>query len=98
MAATYVHLSGRDIDNAVFKANGMENKEDMAKPRFTVKICNKCRDPNEATAKYCIKCGTPLDLNVLQELESQDKFKGEVDSLKGATTLLMSTLDKGNEG
>ena len=27
MAATYVHLSGRDIDNAVLRANGKKAKE-----------------------------------------------------------------------
>ncbi len=58
MMARYVHLGGRDIDNAVFRANSMEldPSEESLKPKPSVKTCEKCREMNEITAKYCIRC------------------------------------------
>ena len=93
MAAVYVHLSGKDVDNAVLKANGIEHSYEAHKPSLTIKTCPKCREVNEATAKYCVRCGSPLDLNAIAEQLDVYVVKKELDSLKSALTLLMSKLD-----
>ena len=60
MASTYVHLSGRDIDNAVMKVYGVGRSEEESRPKLTVIICQKCRESNTIDAQYCARCGSPL--------------------------------------
>ncbi len=57
--ATYVHLSGKQQDEAVLRAFGIEieEKDDEAKP----KMCPRCEATNTSHAKYCRKCWLPLD-------------------------------------
>jgi site-specific recombinase XerD len=59
MAATYVHLSGRDIDNAVLKANGMSQETRIEEPLLKVKNCQRCQLSNAMTSIYCTRCGAP---------------------------------------
>lgn len=72
MASTYVHLSGRDIDNAVLQANGMEPKEVSAKPKLTAKTCERCQFANTLDSKYCNRCGTPLDISVAMSVQEAE--------------------------
>ena len=71
MAATYVHLSGRDIDNAVLQANGQAPRNEDTKPKLTVKICPRCRNPNSITSTYCSTCGTGLDISTVMKEEDR---------------------------
>ena len=61
MAKVYVHLSGRDQDAAILKAHGIklegENGERTARPRQ----CPRCEAQNASSAKFCRKCGMPLE-------------------------------------
>jgi len=63
MASVYVHLSGRDVDNALFKLNEIkvneEEKEDGLKP----KVCSRCKARNSPDAEFYSKCGMCLDAN-----------------------------------
>lgn len=61
-AATYVHLSGRDIDNAIMKAYGMKVAEEAVKPKLTIQICPRCRQNNSMSSLHCSRCGGPLDI------------------------------------
>ena len=71
MAATYVHLSGRDVDNALLRLfhitdeNG--NKVVEKEPEIKIKTCQRCREHNSPISKYCHKCGNPLDVVMLVE-------------------------------
>ncbi len=71
MAATYVHLSGRDIDNAVLQANGQTPKNEEAKPKLNVKVCPRCRNLNSITSTYCSTCGTGLDISTVMKEEDR---------------------------
>ena len=93
MAAVYVHLSGKDVDDAVLKANGIESKTDLQKTRLTAKACYKCHEVNEATSKYCKRCASPLDFSPILEMGDDTDVRKELESLKSAITLLMSKLD-----
>lgn len=60
MPATYVHLSGRDLDESILEINGIktEQKEvEIRKPR----ICVRCNTINSHDATYCSKCAGFLD-------------------------------------
>lgn len=81
MAAVYVHLSGRDVDNALLKVYGIESngqkQESLLKPR----VCSRCSETNQATNKFCQKCGMPLDQKVISEIVSRDLERREADKV-----------------
>ncbi len=69
MASTYVHLSGRDVDNALLKLQGLATDETKKEDKIKVKSCQRCKEHNSPTSKFCTKCGLPLDENFLVNLE-----------------------------
>ena len=80
MAATYVHLSGRDIDNAVLQANGKKPKETFEEAKLTVKVCPRCRFDNALSSIYCNRCGSALDIaTALVQEKNMNKMKDEVE-------------------
>jgi len=68
MASVYVHLSGRDIDNAILKLHGIEINE--APKKLTVNKCPRCREINPENAGFCYKCGLPLSQEAATTVES----------------------------
>ena len=73
MVSTYVHISGRDIDDAVMQAYGKQTKEVTA-PELVEKICPKCREINGIDFVHCSRCGGALDIStVMKEKELQSK-------------------------
>ncbi|WP_348613014.1 tyrosine-type recombinase/integrase [Halobaculum rarum] len=57
--ARYVHLSGRDIDNAYDAMHGLvDPEEDTDEPQ--VRKCGRCQEINEPEAAYCMRCGYAL--------------------------------------
>ena len=71
MAATYVHLSGRDVDNALLKLHGLAKPEEEHEDKMKVRSCQRCKEYNSPIAKFCIKCGLPLDENFLAKVEKE---------------------------
>jgi len=59
MPSVYVHLSGRDIEGAVKEIYGLKDKEED-KTLKPVK-CPRCAEFNTPNARFCHKCGLPLD-------------------------------------
>ncbi len=66
MASTYVHMSGRDIDNAILQVHGKQSKEAIA-PQLTEKVCPRCRYGNGIDFLHCKQCGAPLDPETLMK-------------------------------
>ncbi len=77
MASVYVHLSGRDIDNAILVANGMKPLPSETGPKLKARDCLRCRTSNAIDAVYCQKCGTPMDFDYFGVLDHSDN-KAEV--------------------
>src|SRR5574341_135605 len=82
MAAVYVHLSGRDIDNAILKTYGIQTEnngkqESLLKPQ----ACQRCSETNPATNKYCFKCGFPLDEKERLQLLETNLQRSEADRI-----------------
>jgi site-specific recombinase XerD len=80
MAATYVHLSGRNIDNALLKLNGIKTGEEVDQEEHPLKIqqCPRCTEINTPTNKFCSKCGAPLNVKVVLELEKEQQTTDEI--------------------
>jgi integrase/recombinase XerD len=68
MAATYVHLSGRDVDKSILKAHGITVEEDNNKPQ--VQQCPRCKAVNGPEALFCFKCGAALSLKTAMSIEA----------------------------
>lgn len=79
MASTYVHLSGRNLDNALLKIHGIElEKEGNDKEVLTNVECPRCRINNSSTSKFCYKCGLALDMGVAMEVEREARQRNEM--------------------
>ncbi len=68
MAARYVHLSGKQMDDAILKLYGLkkeEKKEDILKPLK----CPRCGHVNDVTFEYCEKCWLPLKPSAQYEVD-----------------------------
>lgn len=87
MASVYVHLSGRDVDNALFKLNGMKVNEREKEERLKPKVCPRCKARNSPDAKFCSKCGICLDA----------KISVQIDELREKADRLMNELIKNPE-
>lgn len=80
MAATYVHLSGRNIDNALLKLNGIKTEAEVDQEEHPLKIqrCTRCDEVNPPTNRFCSKCGVPLNLKTAIELENERRATDEI--------------------
>lgn len=84
MASIYVHMSGRDVDDALLKLHGLKEKtpeEDCNKPRR----CPRCAEINPPNFKFCGKCGMALDLKAVMEKE---------DKMKAALSFMGESIDE----
>lgn len=84
MASVYVHLSGRDVDNALLKLNGMEVNEEAKEQAFKPLTCPRCKNRNSPDTKFCSTCGSCLDARTAVE----------IDGLREKADMLMSELVK----
>ena len=68
--AKYVHLSGRDIDNAYDEMHGLYEPDEEEETPDIVE-CDRCQELNEPSASYCMRCGFALDQETAAEIEEQ---------------------------
>jgi integrase/recombinase XerD len=81
MAGIYVHMSGKDTDEAILRANGIQSIKIENKQRLTPVGCVRCKTKNSATNKFCFVCGFILDRQVQEEIirkESENTQLNEV--------------------
>jgi len=72
--ATYVHLSGRDLDKEILRVNGkieLVSEEDVNV--LEPKECSRCGFKNAVDVKFCGGCGMPLDLGIVLELQEEEE-------------------------
>ena len=72
MPFTYVHLSGRDIDEAILKMHGKVPKDNHA-TECELKKCPRCLYENPPDSHFCIRCRLPLDEKTAIEIEQRKK-------------------------
>lgn len=75
MASTYVHLSGRNIDNALLKLNGIKTEDEVNSEEHTLRIrmCPRCQEANSPTSGFCSRCGSPLDVKTAMQLHEEER-------------------------
>ena len=91
MAAVYVHLSGRDTDNAILGLNGIKIQEEKKLvEELKPKNCIRCRKTYSATTKFCEQCGLILD-----EEEARKFIQAEMErsQMEGVMTKMFQNKD-----
>jgi integrase/recombinase XerD len=80
MPAVYVHLSGRNVDNALFKLNGIKTEREVNDEERPLKPlqCERCEEVNPPTNKFCARCGAPLDLQTAISLQNARESTDEI--------------------
>lgn len=68
MAAIYVHLSGKDMDDAILKMNGLKAEEETHEI-LTPGKCPRCKQMNHHSAPLCFMCGFPLKKDAERSVE-----------------------------
>ncbi|MBU0470136.1 MAG: tyrosine-type recombinase/integrase [Nanoarchaeota archaeon] len=71
MPSTYVHMSGKEVDNAVLQMNGIITEDTKNDSKLSPRVCPRCDTINTVDAKHCNKCGGILDLKYAMELEEE---------------------------
>lgn len=73
MVGIYTHLSGRDVDKEIRKAQGMADEEEKSEEsKLKPKKCVRCGYENAATSKFCSQCCLILDEKIAMELEKKE--------------------------
>ncbi|HKZ45455.1 MAG TPA: tyrosine-type recombinase/integrase [archaeon] len=81
MASVYVHLSGRDVDSALLKTYGIENKTKSEESLLKPKKCIRCNELNPPTNNFCFKCGIPLDKETIVKIIENDMERKDADEI-----------------
>jgi len=81
MASIYVHLSGRDVDNALLKVYGIKNDNEKKESIFKPKECSRCQKVNQATNRFCLRCRTPLDEESRAEIIKKGLERKQADKI-----------------
>lgn len=95
MAARYIHLSGKQIDDAILKMHGLkkdEKKEDILKQVQ----CPRCKHMNDPNNEICERCWLPLKPSVYREVEKVREMKEESSVVLMQLLELAKTLSKAN--
>lgn len=64
MASVYVHMSGRDVDNALLALHG-EAQVEVKAEELQIAFCRRCREKNSPSSMFCSRCGTPFDSSIM---------------------------------
>jgi len=83
MATVYVHLTERDVANKLLQKYGLATQETKAEaPPCQIQICPNsiCSYQNPGEAKFCLKCGYPLNLQLALNLADLKKKEEDLHS------------------
>ena len=79
MPRTYVHMSGRDTDDALLGLYGKKKIEEHKEKSILIPLtCPRCESTNSPTALFCSKCGSSLTLKTAIELEDRRKESDDI--------------------
>jgi integrase/recombinase XerD len=78
MTQIYIHLSAKDINKAMLKANNIEVEDDDGKKEVSLlatERCPRCKEINGKNRDYCSRCGLALsEEERKREQEEQDRI------------------------
>ena len=81
MAGIYIHMSGKDTDEAILRANGIEIKKEQTKQLMQPKKCLRCKTVNPATNRFCNICGLILDAEEAERILKADVERQQADEI-----------------
>lgn len=91
MPGVYVHLSGKNIDDAILAIHGLQDKREInAKEAQTPIKCEICGTMNPFDEEICIKCARPLSVKFAIQL--QDKKDTDIASMKAQMETMQPLL------
>jgi len=96
MAAVYVHLSGKQIDDAILGVYGLKEKPQEEKGKMLPRKCLSCGELNEAQASYCVKCRAALSLEIALNADNE-KEKKQAEVLEQLVKALVAKELKGKK-
>lgn len=77
MAAVYVHMNGKQLDDALLRIHG--KLPDEEKQKIDRATCPRCKKEHEIGSRYCSECGIPMDLKVAMDLENKhEEFEDNI--------------------
>lgn len=91
MASVYVHLSGKQTDDAILGLYGLKEKSSDSKEELMPQKCPGCGKVNEPTAIYCAKCRIPLSIGVAVQQDQAQLLAQKV--LETKLALLEAKID-----
>ena len=94
MPRTYVHMSGRDIDDSLLDMYGMKKSDDKKKIELQPKTCQICHHINDCSAKFCNKCARPLDIKTVLDIEEKKKEDSKTVNSMMTPDVLETLLEK----
>ncbi|MBU7016297.1 MAG: tyrosine-type recombinase/integrase [Theionarchaea archaeon] len=95
MPATYVHLSGRDVDNRILEIHNLKPRDEKGENDLKPIICPRCDYINSPISRYCGRCGTVLDEEERIKLEIRSReVSREFPDLSIADTELLDEMKK----
>jgi len=73
MVKKYVHLSGKDAENAILELHGIKvDGKDDTKATVQLKSCYRCSEKNTPESQRCSSCGFILDEQLLVKTTESD--------------------------
>ncbi len=78
MPSTYIHMSGKDIDSALFRMNGIHIGQAKEESKLLPVRCPRCETLNSSEDKQCSKCACILDMKYAMELEEKRRVEQEM--------------------
>jgi len=72
MASVYVHLSGKDVDDAILEMYGKKDHQ-QEKEAYKSVECPRCHQENEVTNKHCRFCGHGLSDEAVRKAMEEEK-------------------------
>ena len=98
MPATYVHLSGRDVDDKILQVEGVKQREKPKDDELKPVECPRCQYINSPVNRYCGRCGTILDEGERVKLEIQNREHAkQFPELAAADPKLLEHMQKAME-
>ncbi len=61
MPSTYVHISGKDLDEDILRINGMKPGQAPIAFKPQARSCPRCKEINAPNALYCCRCAEIVD-------------------------------------
>jgi integrase len=79
MPSTYVHLSGKDIEQKILQLSGIVQKEKEGAPVIPTVYCFRCHERNSIGDRFCKKCGEELpSKETIEKIEAVKQVVNQV--------------------